>query len=119
MTDLEMTKLCAEAMGDLPAMVEHEGEMRFGYASCMGPAYDPLHNDAQAMALVKKFGLAIQPPYFDMKAGWHVWKEPRPNCTAIGHDLNRAIVECVAKMQVDRTESINRGTATLNKSLYG
>lgn len=53
MDDLTITRLCAEAMGDLPAMIEHEGKMRFGYRGCMGPAYDPLHDDAQCMTLAK------------------------------------------------------------------
>ena len=47
MTDLELTKLCAEAMGIEISPVRH-GDGDFSL-------YDPLHDDAQAMALVKKF----------------------------------------------------------------
>jgi hypothetical protein len=83
-----MTKLCAEALG-------------MGWLSD-GPPYwpdgrlfDPLNNDAQALALVKKFDTAIS------KTGDHC------RVTMFGADrwfestdLNRAIVECVAKMRM-------------------
>ena len=80
MTDLEMTKLCAEAMG--PSGRDER-------------TYDPLHDDAQAMALVKKFQINI---------AWYEVNMPRPTFEPTVYmwrkkDLNRAIVECVAKMQ--------------------
>jgi hypothetical protein len=65
--------------------------------------YDPLHDDAQAMALVKKFGLDIGE--FSAPIGRGDWGVSR---SALGwsvdwsgrnSNLNRAIVECVAKMQ--------------------
>jgi hypothetical protein len=89
-TDLEMTKLCAEAMGFHPL-----AEM------LISGKYDPLHDDAQAMALVKKYLIEIH--------YWNGWRCGLVNdCTetthTLGHnthntDLNRAIVECVARMQ--------------------
>jgi hypothetical protein len=93
MTDLEMTRLCAEAMFD-----PLEWEQRLF-------DYDPLHDDAQAMALVKKFGLTCDPandvpPY----APWRVCALPvggedwNDIVNADSDDLNRAIVECIAKM---------------------
>jgi hypothetical protein len=121
-TDLEMTKLCAEAMGwkhlgavghDKPERHATKPYCLFGcndwwldpsgYELCCGPCqmhYDPLHHDAQAMALVKRFELQSS----KMNGDWCV----AFNFSAIsdfkGHhaskvDLNRAIVECVAKMQ--------------------
>jgi len=100
-TDLEITKACADAVG-LPYRIEPEtedgeGEMLW---SPMGP-YNPLHDDAQAMALVKEFMLRISPPSVDDDI-WVVdeWN----NCTAQSNDLNRAICECVAKMREAKHE---------------
>jgi hypothetical protein len=100
MTDLEMTKLCAEAMG-IPhkistdrrtgAFVEIIKESDPGN----GGEFDPLHDDAQAMALVKKFRLEILP---DDLIDFRVRPIEMNICTS-SDDLNRAIVECVAKMQ--------------------
>lgn len=96
MTDLEITRLCAEAMG-----VEFVDRGERGL-QLLGDImyYDPLHYDAQAMALVKKFhlhiGKTLRTP--DEPFGqWFVSKTDKfevPN-----NDLNRAICECVAKMQ--------------------
>lgn len=102
MTDLEMTRLCAEAMG-YPS--DGYGN-QYGILVLMGHpfTYDPYHDDAQAMALVKKMNIQIH---------WHGFAgaplkmvtvkgktEPYGEVTEIRcEDLNRAIVECVAKMQ--------------------
>ena len=97
MTDLEMTRLCAEAMGYyivypdtcLPLAVEE----RKGRNAML---YNPLHDDAQAMALVKKFNLSVE--VLSDETG--VWMVVHPEVGPFySHDLNRAIVECVAKMQ--------------------
>lgn len=88
MTDLEMTRLCAEAMG-LQHFVDHEGVWLR-----MEVKYDPLHNDAQAMALVKKFRLVID------RTDDGRWMLPSVSPgDVVNADLNRAICECVAKMQ--------------------
>lgn len=107
MTDLEMTKLCAEAMG-LEPYREH------GIAQNSSPwsifivdktqgrgysHYDPLHEDEQAMALVKKFQLQIQPPWARANRDWRVGDKDNVLSDPHSPDLNRAIVECVAKMQ--------------------
>lgn len=88
MTDLEITKLCAEAMGWTGRIAVHEYGDHFG-------VFMPLHDDAQAMALVKKFGLTLYGPRRDSD-----WRVGTPATTAIENkDLNRAICECVAKME--------------------
>ena len=97
MNDLEITKLCAEAL--LPNVWAH-GE------------WNPLHDDAQAMALVKEFRLNIGEYWRSTKfssevVGWQVEINSRPfqtlpDCTAKHSDLNRAICECVAKRQLDK-----------------
>ena len=68
-TDLEITKLCAEAMG---------------YRN--SSHYNPLHNDAQAMALVKKLGVAI---YIGDEDWWADLPEVAERI--FNKDLNRAI----------------------------
>lgn len=107
MTDLEMTRLCALSMGwytGKPAnkVVAYEvSDSAIIAANDKGgeSVYDPLHDDAQAMALVKKFSL-------DIEYRWTA-KGPKPyvrgtvdGWETTGHfDLNRAICEVVAKMQ--------------------
>ena len=88
MTNLEMTKLCAKAMG---FAVD-------GSAGILLPwrAFDPLHDDAQSMALVKKFRLCVDGA--DKSGEWSA-REWASGTFALDADLNRAIVECVAKMQ--------------------
>ena len=98
MTDLEMTKLCAEAMW-IDTRSPWEAWWR-GVASRPTlkdyPPFDPLHDDAQAMALVKKLELDIS---HCEPSGWIVFSGDGDGIDAIAEDLNRAIVECVAKMQ--------------------
>ena len=110
MTDLELTKLCAEAMTldvyllspetgfpscshyEIPSMSDAENE-----------TYDPLHDDAQAMALVKKYRLSVNSHNDDYQV-WPTTASPDiagHSCT-FHPDLNRAIVECVARMQAQR-----------------
>jgi len=63
--------------------------------------YDPLHDDAQAMALVKKFELDIEAPRAGINAEWEVYRYDNlaPNNCHSNADLNRAICETVAKMK--------------------
>jgi hypothetical protein len=62
---------------------------------------EALHDDAKAMALVKKFRLQVNPPLHPRGAkSWWVHDNGEPPTVGSSHqDLNRAIVECVAKMQ--------------------
>lgn len=106
MTDLEMTKLCAEAMGykyysgtRIVTVLHGTGE---------GVEYDPLHDDAQAMELVKSLGLNVCHGSQTKEANkWEVWPDNGPiGFTVFNADANRAIVECVAKMQRATTVSL-------------
>jgi hypothetical protein len=113
MTDLEMTKLCAEAMGyeivrepkyagystvraDVALPEGHVTVLKPGVANERG--YMPLHDDAQAMALVKRFQLHVQTDY----AGkWMAQTSCATELVVVirdADDLNRAIVECVAML---------------------
>jgi hypothetical protein len=108
MTTLEMTKLCAEAMGWSVKHngVVHQGNIIIHPYICQrgdfnGTAYNPLHDDEQAMAMVKKFLLGV----FHSREDW-VAHLPGGMTGVNGSsaDLNRAIVECVAKMQKAKNE---------------
>mgnify|MGYP001615773257 CR=1 FL=1 len=107
MTDLELTEACAEAAG--LTVVEQLGRVMFPNTQLGSPIYDPLHDDAQAMALVKKFNLWLTfrrekwqklVPYDHVwGAGWfHHQDDPVSKINTQSKDLNRAICECVAKI---------------------
>ena len=118
MTDLENTKLCAEAL-ELPQPIEErsgaiwcgghstrgfsgQGEYRSG-----GLRFNPLHNDAQAMALedwlLQRGVITIQRTdfMFDPYEGTVFFFEADMT-KAENH--RRAIVECVAKTQTQKEE---------------
>ncbi len=93
MTDLEITRLCAEAMN-----------VKFWLAPDHPDCeYAPLHDDAQAMALVKKFNLELR---FNSArvAGecWVVTPSYEPEPFTYSDNLNRAICKCVAVMQKNK-----------------
>lgn len=90
MSDLAMTKLCAETM-KLPE-IDEDGDYYDEEGSSRN--FWPLFNDTQAMGLVKKCRLSIEFSH----DGWWVFA-PEHQLEGQGDDLNRAIVECVAKMQ--------------------
>ena len=107
MTDIELTKLCAEAMGDEEYPPQEwwtmEDRKCFHIKGAHGLpwVFDPLHDDAQAMGLVKKLKLTCH---------WHeilyTWSVSTPEQKAIRDgDLNHAICECVAKIQQAKQES--------------
>ncbi len=105
MTDLEMTKLCAEAMGwSIGLHVDprlNDGRWwvieTCDDGSHHGFYYNPLVDDSQAMELVKRFDLGLD------KVGleWGVLRSGYDG-DVVNKDLNRAIVECVAKMQASK-----------------
>ena len=94
----ELTKKCAEKMG--LEVREKDGTFRLAWESMPNPSelaehiYDPLHDDAQDMAMVKKFKLILKPNI--MGQLWivsHGISDP-----ILGANLNRAICECVAAL---------------------
>lgn len=100
--DAILNRLCAKAMGWHTGKLAHrvvayevnECAIIAGNASGGESVYDPLHDDAQAMALVKKLGISVRQTDPDM---WDAWIPLEP---ADGTDasLNRAIVKCVARL---------------------
>ncbi len=109
LSDLEITKACAVAMGLLTykpmgayPYVEHPthydrdtSDPKTGKSL---KAYNPLTDDAQCFALLKKFKL--HPIYDDEQDRWDCFASGAIfGCNA---DLNRCICECVAKMHLQR-----------------
>jgi hypothetical protein len=107
MTDLEMTKLCAEAMGWRPAGERKDFDVVKAIPVEQFPGaphyqYAPLNDDSSAMALVKKFRLGINswnPEYQVWVQSTEITSDESARTCSFNADLNRAIVECVAKMQ--------------------
>lgn len=106
MTDLEMTKLCAEAMKyevnqKYPPHESITAAPLWGYIDGIWTMYRPLEDDDQAMALMKKFRLTILADHGEYDNKWCVsfnWEYPG----SINESLNRAIVDCVARMQAKK-----------------
>ena len=96
-TDLEITRLCATAMGYTSISTNHGGLPLFTHEAGI---YDPLHDKAQAMELVERFDLCLEPnsPHVAKWAVWPMNDREREYITH-NHNLCRAIVECVAKME--------------------
>ncbi len=111
MTDLEKVRLCAEAMG-YSALRYSQGVVQQSSSSGIYVVdkadqrgykeYDPLTDDAQAMALVKRFGLHIYINSFIEPNTWVV--SSKVGVAGEDTDLNRAIVSAVAALQ-----AANRG----------
>lgn len=87
MTDLDLIKRCAEKMGLFPHTSRPD---EFGY--------NPITDDAQAMALAKHFMLTVD--FFAQYAAAPIScrEDIRIYFDGEGETANRAIVECVARM---------------------
>ncbi len=95
MTDLEIVKLCADAMG-----IEEGDTMEY-------ITYDPLRDDAQAFALGVRFKVEMSTDtsgVFDNGKGWSA-RIPGENRIEINDNLRRAICLCVAHMQSAKGKS--------------
>lgn len=107
MTDLEMTRLCAEAMGD-DAWTDINGRW---YCEVRGQEtlFDPLRDRAQAMDLVEKLNLSVDSPDWRDPQGWTTWRALHYSGGAKieGHDRNllRAICLCAARVQLAKDGS--------------
>lgn len=110
MTDLELTMACAWAMGhDIELLMEGTPQAHW-YSTGSGPGeYDPLHDNAQAMALVKRFTLQLEYLEPDWNVYWRAdWVEsdgggaPKSVVTE-DTNLNRAICLTIAQMQRNKS----------------
>ena len=95
MTDLEMTLLCAKAMSyieEVESSISNYIEIRDDELDDWRQ-YNPLHDDAQAMALVREFLYVLE------QTDDGCWTVRGPDQYAVSKNLNRAIVQCVAQME--------------------
>ena len=105
--DLEATRLCAQAMGvempdnDPVAMAFTQGRVRTAEG---WTRYDPLHDDAQCFALVKRFDMVIErekDKTFGVTLFHGTYKSGKPvEVVRNEPNLNRAIAYVVAAMQM-------------------
>src|SRR6266853_980443 len=107
MNDLELTKACAQALG-FPAReaaglgIDEPARVILYRPNGLWILYEPLIDNAQVMALVKRFEMQLWPEY-ERKSngakllGWNAYI--RGIGTVTSQELNRAIVECAAKMR--------------------
>lgn len=98
LSDHEMTKLCAEALG----YTFPNGQIARIWIN--EDLYDPLSDDAQAMALVKRFRMTVEGHKLDGREWWNakVWGDYSDGIE--NSDLNRAIVECAARVTLHKDE---------------
>ena len=116
MTDLEMMRLCAQAMGYIRTDREISDEDFKNWQSyeSLGNGWNPLEGN-EALEMVERFHIQVwpttKPQHGDVEyTGWtaYIFK----NGSASDPDLRRAIVTVVAKMQVSATPAVtvNKGT---------
>ena len=103
MTDMEITIACAKAFYGKAVRTEVGNALYVEpWDSANAIRYDPMHNDGQAMGLVKKFELLIG-RNTNMLTKVKTWGvtcgNEKGDFEAESADLNRAICECVAQMQ--------------------
>lgn len=105
MTDLEIVRACAMA-ADLSCYEVSDNEprhsIRLSGSHSPENEYWPLENDAQAMALVKKFKLNISSWGTGLFTVWDQRGFNERYESNHYNDLNRAICECVSKMQKEK-----------------
>lgn len=94
MTDLEITKRCAEIMGYTDGIYIDGLDMMFR----TGKLYDPLNDDAQMAALIKRFGLSCG--LMDNNKSWYAARNVHKR--TYSDTLNRAVCECVATPESEK-----------------
>lgn len=95
---LQINKACADAMGEV--VNEFDGLLFFHgpryTAEQHSQHYDPLNNDTQAIALLKRFQLCVE-----WGKGWvRVWPSEVGGVECIYDDFNYAVCNCVALIQL-------------------
>lgn len=110
LTDLEITGLCAKAMGIRTDGVTPNGTGHSFWARPNGNlqhyVYNPLDDDEQCFALVKRFNMKLtKKPFFKTWRAvcYHESGPLRGDVRAIADhdtDLNRAVCLCVATMEL-------------------
>ena len=108
MTDLEITRACAEARGydEFSEYVDAEGRALIYLERDAGigtRVYDPLHDDAQMAGLVKEFDLNLWKDKATQK--WWSLAGDEKGSMGSGYILNRAVCTCVAQMWLAKQEA--------------
>ena len=103
MNDLEITRLCAEAMGVFGTIAPNGNTVWLRNST---KRYNPLTNSEQCLALVERFRMLVRwdggvhgwtaGVWYDGSKGQAIWMD------WTDQDLRRAICLCVAKMQATR-----------------
>lgn len=108
MTDMEMTRLCAEAMG-VEIFNPQELEPAYQIKDHAEDAnwYAPLHDDAQAMALLCWLVRYNENERLEISNHVFFYQHRAFRYTQLGDfskpdHLRRAIVQCAAKMQLEK-----------------
>ena len=106
LSDLAITQACARAINVKIEHVQH-GMAYFIYHPISAPLplfhpYDPLTDDAQCMALVKRFGIGFDPTRGEDFASAAIRDEHGTMLIFCDPSLNRAICLCVAHMQLTK-----------------
>lgn len=112
MNDLEMVEQSAAAMGWRTSRVSNKVfYCPDEQTSVLKGIWNPLKDDSQAMALVKKLGLSISAPYGDdPDRAYYVSFVAMANGPCTEHtNLNRAIVECAAKIYITQRSAAKEG----------
>ena len=104
LTDLEATRLCAEAMGY--TVTPHANRKFSPHLMWIanGDNWNPLHDPAQAFALVEnlRLNIMILDAIDGHAAGWWRVDSQDGDVTCRHADLKRAIVLCAARAQLAR-----------------
>lgn len=96
MTDFKIMVLCASAIG-LRSRVEPDTEMLMvSYQIAKWVEYNPLENDIQAVELIKKCHITVEPYQTIHDAWW--WRANINQSKGVSQDWNRAVCECVARI---------------------
>ena len=113
MDDQEIVRLCAEAMGYtvmtqvFPAPSQNSPHDATVYVEdeSMFAAYNPLHDDAQCMALIKRFHVDID--WHGDEEGWQIYTSTKlwDRSDEVADDLNRAVCLAVARMQAAKSKA--------------
>lgn len=117
MQDLEITKLCARAMtlkvrereAHSPPPCPWPVGIRVAKGKKAPFWYSPLYDDKQTMGLIKTTGLSFKVITGKLyMCGWYDEETRMFMESASSYSINRAVCECVAKVQAEREEENRR-----------
>jgi hypothetical protein len=107
----ELLLEAAEALDECAEGFAHPCEVADRLRAAAAALPEGGESDAEAIALVKKYKLQVNPPLYPHGAkSWWVHDNeqhegrPAPKYGASNESLNRAILECAMKMERDRSE---------------